>query len=165
MKDQWLLARIGIVACTLILGAEGVNPSTVGGAQESNPAAPAPKTEAQPSQSKCLGCHGPFDKIIAGSEKYVLPSGEKINPHRFVPHDSKKEDDIPECTHCHLVHPIDPLPAQGSVDLSKVSVKWCYEACHHEENFTPCKQCHEGGVGTATLRQEEDKGGTKHLVR
>lgn len=94
------------------------------------------------ANDECLTCHGPFDKIIEATAKYVAPSGEKTSPHRYVPHDSKKEEDIPECTHCHTAHPLDPPPAHGSIDLSKVGVQWCYDACHHEKNFTSCKQCH-----------------------
>ena len=91
---------------------------------------------------ECLTCHGPFDKLAEASAKYVAPSGEKGSPHRFVPHDSKKEGDIPECANCHKAHPVDPLPAKGSIDLSKVNVQWCYDTCHHEKNFEPCKKCH-----------------------
>ena len=94
------------------------------------------------ANDECLTCYGPFDKIIEATAKYVAPSGEKTSPHRYVPHDSKKEEDIPECTHCHTAHPLDPPPAHGSIDLSKVGVQWCYDACHHEKNFTSCKQCH-----------------------
>ena len=93
------------------------------------------------AENKCLSCH-PYDKLIAVSAGYVAPSGEKGSPHRYVPHDSKKEDDIPECTHCHTAHPLDPLPAQGAIDLSKVDVQWCYDACHHEKNLASCKKCH-----------------------
>ena len=95
--------------------------------------------------NECLTCHGPFEKLVESSANYVAPSGEKGSPHRYVPHESKKEEDIPECTHCHKAHPLDPLPAQGSIDLSKVSVVWCYDQCHHEKNFTSCKECHEEG--------------------
>ena len=105
-------------------------------------AAPAPAPAPKPAQNECLQCHGPFTKVIEASAKYVTPSGEKANPHRFVPHDSKKDEDAPDCDHCHKAHPLDPLPTKGSIDLSKVDVKWCYEACHHEKNFTSCKQCH-----------------------
>jgi len=96
----------------------------------------------KPSKTECLGCHGPFEKMTAVTHKYTAPSGEKISPHRFVPHDSKKDEDVPECTNCHTAHPLDPVPTHGSIDLSKVDVKWCYETCHHEKNFTSCKQCH-----------------------
>ena len=91
---------------------------------------------------ECLACHGPFEKLIEASAKWVAPNGDKTSPHRYVPHDSKKDADIPDCTQCHTSHPIDPLPAKGSIDLSKVSVQWCYDACHHEKDFTPCKKCH-----------------------
>ena len=101
----------------------------------------AAQAENEALKAKCLSCHGPFEKMTGVTDKYTAPSGEKISPHRFVPHDSKKVEDVPECTNCHTAHPINP-PAHGSVDLSKVNVKWCYETCHHEKNFTSCKQCH-----------------------
>jgi hypothetical protein len=93
-------------------------------------------------RAECLGCHGPFDKIAAASSKYVAPSGEKTTPHRYVPHKSRQEEDVPECSLCHTAHPVDPPPAKGSIDLSAVGVQWCYDACHHEKNLTSCKKCH-----------------------
>ena len=91
---------------------------------------------------QCLDCHGPFEDIIKASTNYVTPGGEKTSPHRYVPHDSKLEKDIPECTQCHAAHSLVHLPAKGSIDLSKVTVQWCYATCHHEKNFTSCKDCH-----------------------
>src|SRR5450755_3341733 len=117
MRIRSLFFAIGILACAWGLGAKD-------------------------SKSECLGCHGPFDKLIEASAKYVAASGEKTSPHRYVPHDSKKEEDIPECTNCHTAHPVDPLPAKGSISLAKVGVQWCYDACHHEKNLTSCKKCH-----------------------
>ena len=102
---------------------------------------PASGPVAGRAEDGCLGCHGPFDKLIQVSSKYVAPSGEKTSPHRYVPHDSKQEKDIPDCSRCHTKHPLSPLPAKASIDLSKVSVEWCY-TCHHEKNFTSCKDCH-----------------------
>ena len=89
----------------------------------------------------CLDCHGPFADLIKASANYVAPSGEKISPHRYVPHDSKLEKDIPDCSQCHTAHSLSSLPAKGSIDLSKVSVEWCF-TCHHEKNFQSCKDCH-----------------------
>jgi hypothetical protein len=93
------------------------------------------------AESKCLNCHGPFDKLIEATTNYVASTGEKTSPHRYVPHDSKLEKDIPDCTHCHTAHPLSPLSAPGSINVSKVSVEWCY-SCHHEKNFQSCKDCH-----------------------
>jgi hypothetical protein len=104
--------------------------------------APASRPVAGQKEDKCLDCHGPFDKLIEVSAKYVAPSKEKTSPHRYVPHDSKLEKDIPECSHCHTAHPVATLPAKGSIDLSKVSVQWCYDSCHHEKTLTSCKECH-----------------------
>jgi hypothetical protein len=111
----------------------------------SRPTSPADKPASGPvagrAEKNCLDCHGPFDKLIEVTAKYVAPTGEKTSPHRYVPHDSKLEKDIPDCTHCHTAHPLSPLPAKASIDLSKVSVEWCY-TCHHEKNFESCKNCH-----------------------
>jgi hypothetical protein len=137
MKIRLFFIAIGILVCVCFLIANGpVSAQSAG--QPAKAAAPA----AGPSKSDCLNCHGPFDKIIESTGNYVAPSGEKLSPHRYVPHDSKKDDDIPECANCHTAHPLDPLPAQGSVDLSKANVQWCYATCHHAKNFTSCKQCH-----------------------
>jgi hypothetical protein len=113
---------------------------------ESRPAAavnaPASRAVAKPAEMKCLDCHGPFDKLIGASTNYVAASGEKISPHRYVPHDSKLEKDIPDCSRCHTAHSLFPPPAaKGSLDLSKVNVEWCF-TCHHEKNFKSCKECH-----------------------
>jgi hypothetical protein len=129
MEIRWFVIGIGISVSAGILSA------THSAVLASGPA-------AGDSKKECLACHGPFDKLIEASSKYVAPSGEKTSPHRFVPHDSNKEEDIPECTHCHKAHPLDPLPAEGSIDLSKTAVQWCYDACHHEKNLTSCKKCH-----------------------
>lgn len=93
------------------------------------------------AENQCLSCHS-FDKLIESTAAFVAPSGEKTSPHRYVPHDSKKDEDIPECTHCHAAHSLDPLPAHGSIDLSKAGVQWCYDACHHEKTLETCKNCH-----------------------
>ncbi len=103
---------------------------------------PASVPVAKQSNGGCLDCHGPFDTLILTSTNYVAPSGEKTSPHRYVPHDSKLAKDVPDCSHCHTAHSLDSLPAKGSVDLSKVSVQWCYATCHHEKNFKSCKDCH-----------------------
>jgi len=138
MKNRILFIAIAVLSCTFVFSARETT-----SAQKSAPkpnAAPGPATA--PTKTDCLGCHGPFDKLVGISDKYVAPSGEKTSPHRYVPHDSKKDEDIPECTKCHVAHPLDPLPAQGSVDLSKVNVQWCYDSCHHQKNFVSCKECH-----------------------
>ena len=109
-------------------------PAPAGGARASVPVAAL-------TAKDCLDCHGPFDKLIEVSAHYVAPSGEKTSPHRYVPHDSKLEKDIPDCSRCHTAHSLSSLPAKGSIDLSKVSVEWCF-TCHHEKNFKSCKECH-----------------------
>ncbi|HVN97750.1 MAG TPA: cytochrome c3 family protein [Syntrophorhabdaceae bacterium] len=107
--------------------------------------APTAAPQANPpasmdSQKACLDCHGPFDKLATASPGYLAPSGEKINPHRFVPHDSKDAKAIPGCTNCHQAHPLPPTAAALAA-IPKPDVEWCY-TCHHKNNFTNCAQCH-----------------------
>jgi hypothetical protein len=80
--------------------------------------------------------------MVKKVDLYEAPSGEKISPHRYVPHNSTSDDDIPECVNCHTAHPQDAPPAAGAAHAAKVNVKWCYESCHHEKNFKSCKECH-----------------------
>jgi hypothetical protein len=98
--------------------------------------------QVEASKEACLGCHGPFDKLVGMKPGYRAPSGETINPHRYVPHDAKEAKAIPECTNCHEPHQVPPTSA-GLAALPKPGVEWCYTACHHKYNFTPCKECHK----------------------
>jgi hypothetical protein len=141
----------GLLSCGDLAAATpaGESPSTNAVAKEvmapraeATTNAAASGTNATPAANGCLDCHGPFEKLIAASTKYVAPSGEKTSPHRYVPHDSKLEKDIPECSHCHTAHPLSPLPSKGAIDLSKLSVQWCYDTCHHQKDLKSCKECH-----------------------
>ena len=100
------------------------------------PSAPAPAA----SKEACLNCHGPFDKLVA-NVNYQAPSGEKITPHRYVPHSAKEAKAIPECSNCHEPHPVPP--AANAAALPKPDVQWCYTACHHKNTFQLCKDCHK----------------------
>jgi hypothetical protein len=122
--------RLGVCTCAAVLAF-----SLTSGA-----ASPASKPSAR--SPSCLDCHGPFDKLSASTSAWKAPSGEQTSPHRYVPHDSHKADDVPECKNCHAVHPQTPPPPAGSIDLTKVKVDWCYTTCHHEKTFEPCKKCH-----------------------
>jgi hypothetical protein len=110
-------------------------PSQAAGAQPSGPGSP------QPSKEICLNCHGPFEKLVA-SANYLAPSGEKISPHRYVPHNAKEAKAIPDCSNCHQPHPVPP-PESGVTASSKADVQWCYTACHHKNTFQLCKDCHK----------------------
>jgi hypothetical protein len=88
-------------------------------------------------KDKCLGCHGPFDKIIKATANWESPAGDKASPHKYVPHDS---EDAPECTECHTPHAI-PLKDKALVVKPK-DVLFCYDSCHHAKNLQPCKNCH-----------------------
>ena len=96
---------------------------------------------AEVSKDMCLDCHGPFDKLVTAPPSYVAPSGEKITPHYYVPHTSKEAKAIPECSNCHQSHPTPPT-AKDIAAMDKPGVDWCYSTCHHENDFTPCKKCH-----------------------
>jgi len=63
------------------------------------------------SQPDCLACHGPYEKIMAATASYCMPSGETTSPHKYVPHKSKN---IPECRNCHTAHALPP-PSKASV--------------------------------------------------
>jgi hypothetical protein len=82
---------------------------------------------------------------MAAKTAYTVPGLDKVvvNPHRYVPHKSRLETEIPECANCHSTHSLSPLPAAGTVDRSKVTVEWCFKTCHHTRDFTPCKPCHD----------------------
>jgi len=97
---------------------------------------------AEVSRDMCLGCHGPFDKLVTAAPSYVAPSGEKITPHYYVPHTSKEAKAIPECSNCHQPHPVPPTAADITA-MGKPGVEWCFTTCHHENDFTPCKKCHK----------------------
>lgn len=128
-----IAAMIILEVCTEPAGATAAAP------------AGAPQTAASASAASkevCLNCHGPFDKLATASADYVASSGEKITPHRFVPHNSKDTKAIPECNNCHETHPLPPM-ATGVAALPKPDVQWCYTACHHKNNFASCKDCHK----------------------
>lgn len=85
---------------------------------------------------QCLACHGDFKDIAAKSEEYVNEFGEKVNPHRYVPHDSTK---LPECLSCHKQHEI---PPKGKVEQTDMTMDYCY-SCHHTQTFEKCTDCHQ----------------------
>ncbi len=67
-----------------------LRPAPAGVVADASASAPQTATSAPViSKEVCLNCHRPFDKLATASANYVAPSGEKITPHRFVPHNSK----------------------------------------------------------------------------
>jgi hypothetical protein len=95
------------------------------------------KTPAKINKDLCLGCHGPFDKVIQADAKYKVSEEETVNPHKYVPHDGKE---VPECTECHTPHAI---PPKDKSEVAKPNnVEFCFSGCHHMKNFQPCKTCH-----------------------
>ena len=87
---------------------------------------------------KCLACHGSYDALAEKTSNFETSGGEKVSPHQYVPHTEKT--DIPDCTECHIEHPI-PLEDKSKVVRPK-NIDWCYAACHHANNLQPCKTCH-----------------------
>lgn len=83
----------------------------------------------------CLKCHGPFEKLAEKTKDYVTEFDEKVNPHRYVPHNSTS---IVDCTECHQPHPI---PFKATDDMPKPNVDYCY-SCHHTQTFATCSECH-----------------------
>ena len=94
--------------------------------------------EDETATAACLKCHGPFEKLASAPPSYITTSGEKITPHRYVPHDQK---DIPDCVSCHQTHSANPTAGEMAT-LPKPNVKFCFD-CHHKENFMRCKACHK----------------------
>jgi hypothetical protein len=45
----------------------------------------------------CLGCHGPFDELTAAPKTYTTESGNKINPHQYVPHNRTDARSVVDC--------------------------------------------------------------------
>jgi hypothetical protein len=98
----------------------------------------AEKQETKTVAQKCLACHGSYEKLAEKTANFKTSSGETATPHRYAPHDEKK--DIPECTECHIPHPV-PLEDKSTV-VKPNGVAWCYSSCHHASNLQPCKTCH-----------------------
>jgi hypothetical protein len=139
MKSQYLRALLALMCAVWIVGCtDGAKSRS--GSSASGAASPLTPKAAAGAKNECLECH-PFDEVIAASAGYTAPGGEKTNPHRYVPHNSKLEQDIPKCLQCHTGHSTIMLPKKGSIDLSKVNIEWCY-TCHHERNLKSCKECH-----------------------
>jgi predicted CXXCH cytochrome family protein len=102
---------------------------------QSDPEAP-PKITG--NKDVCLECHGPFADLAGASITFTAENGDKINPHRYVPHNRKDSKGIVECTKCHKPHPVPPESKSG---LPKANANWCY-SCHHTQEFQPCSSCH-----------------------
>jgi len=89
----------------------------------------------------CLACHGgSFDKLIEKKTAHKAAGGETINPHKYIPHNENKTENVPDCLGCHSQHTI---PPKGKIDLSKVNIESCYLSCHHQQNFERCSNCHD----------------------
>ena len=89
----------------------------------------------------CLSCHGPYDQLIALTTGYTIGAGMRgeglaANPHSYVPHESAN---IIECKSCHTVH---PLPVLSLDEIKTPNTNYCFAACHHEDTFEPCSDCH-----------------------
>lgn len=99
-----------------------------------------PNTSPNKTDGKdvCLGCHGPFNDLTTETTTFTAENGEKINPHRYVPHNRTDAKSVVECTKCHKPHPV---PLESKAGLPKANADWCY-SCHHTHDFSPCKTCH-----------------------
>jgi predicted CXXCH cytochrome family protein len=84
----------------------------------------------------CLGCHGPYEDLLdRTADTLTDEDGVKANPHVYVPHDSTT---ITSCKYCHDVHALSVIPEE----IPKADAGYCFAACHHEENYEPCSDCH-----------------------
>lgn len=145
MAGSYWTGQAGNGTVTLALSNESL---ITGMAVAANAAESDQEQAAAPDQSgyvdeqsaKCLECHGPFEELLAKPGSFVITDYEgekKINPHRYVPHNTK---DVPACINCHVVHPV---PPEKTPERPKY-IKWCYDVCHHQMNFEKCSTCHEG---------------------
>ena len=115
-------------------------PTTAPTKPPSATAANTTSTAVGSSKNTCLGCHGPYEKIIAATVDYKMLSGDQeimSNPHRYVPHNSKDAKNIPECSNCHKPHPV---PLTSKEGMPKPNTKLCY-GCHHAK-VLQCGTCH-----------------------
>jgi predicted CXXCH cytochrome family protein len=102
---------------------------------------PPPLPSANPAVGKdvCLGGHGPFHKPAAALTTFTEENGDKVNPHRYVPHNRADDKAVVECAKCHSPH---PLPLASKPGLPEANPDWCY-SCYHTQEFFPCKNCHQ----------------------
>ena len=85
----------------------------------------------------CLECHD-WEEISNKDPYYASYNPEEsmpINPHRYVPHETK---DKVSCVSCHTAHDEDEPDASKVV---KASVTECF-MCHHSMTFKLCDECH-----------------------
>ena len=59
-------------------------------------------------RASAWGVTDPTTSLPGHPPSFVASSGEKINPHTYVPHTSKEAKTIPECTNCHTPHGTPP---------------------------------------------------------
>ena len=111
-----------------------------------SPPATATKAPVLPPlrTADCLACHGPYEKIVAASASYKTEKGESVNPHttsdgtKLRPHASGKG--VIDCSKCHRTH---PLPFVSVKDVPTPNTNYCFLFCHHQDNFSPCSECHD----------------------
>jgi len=137
---QYHLARIVLVLMLAAAGTFSFVPAILARGSDRGHEQPSTIGAEGSSSAACLECHGPFEKLASAPPFFVAPSGEKINPHRYVPHDLKE---VPDCVSCHKPH--SATPSAGEIaDLPKPNVTSCFE-CHHTKTFQNCQDCHKKG--------------------
>ncbi|MGW8178829.1 MAG: cytochrome c3 family protein [bacterium] len=131
-------ARVAELAVILLLGgALGLSCNGTSEVATQNKSQKPSDTEDTPTEkpAACLDCHGPFEDLTAKAPSFTIEDGSQVNPHRYVPHDSKT---IPECAYCHEAH---PFPPEEAVKRPS-SISYCFSCHHHGKDFAPCKSCH-----------------------
>jgi len=137
---QYHLARTVLVLMLAATGTFSFVPAILGQGPDrsAGPQSSSASGATGSTSAACLECHGPFEKLASAPPFFVAPSGEKINPHRYVPHDLKE---IPDCVSCHKPHSATPSAAEIAA-LPKPNVTSCFE-CHHTKTFQNCRDCHK----------------------
>jgi hypothetical protein len=146
MTNATARRRAGAWLASLAIGAAVVCRSTLGASFAAQPPSSAFSGIDTPDKSpaSCLRCHGPFAKLAEKTAAKNAPSGETTTPHRHIPHDTLLESTVPDCESCHSKHPI-PATKEGMAAVAKSTWDFCYNQCHHQKDFTPCKTCHTRG--------------------
>ncbi|MDR0515366.1 MAG: hypothetical protein LBG81_09480, partial [Coriobacteriaceae bacterium] len=105
---------------------------------------------SMPLDADCHDCHGTDTDLKEATSGYKDAAGEAFNPHNPVDRketDPRKTHTSPaaallRCTLCHGTHSLPYDPDEATVKQADAS--YCYRACHHQDNFRPCWECHEG---------------------
>ena len=153
MKTFSRMTKLAVILLLILL--LGVGLSCGGSRGVAAKKAPAKKPAAARVQKPaCLDCHGPYPDLVAEAPTVTIKDGSKVNPHWYVPHETKT---VPDCALCHEDHPLPP----EEIETTR-NIYYCFSCHHHREDFTPCNNviCHPKPVIKSYLHPMEVKQGS-----